>query len=168
MLTPEEQANANKPLINVPAPPQPNGPPPLLPVTTQPDDGILAGQPSDQPRGPTIEVLPAHQQNWHDLIITSNALNEGDRYGNIPSEDRWRYDRYLNETTQPNPLGPDAWYDKAQTAWQNNAAGNDFELAVRTSWTLPSGSAPSQSTLMDMSQTCRWGRASASPTSRIG
>lgn len=60
-------------------------------------------------------------------------------YGSIPEEHHWRYDRYLNESSSANPKGPDAWYKKAQTVWENNLSGNSFEKNVRESLHVPIG-----------------------------
>jgi len=62
-----------------------------------------------------------------------------DRYGDIPAEHHWRYDRYLNDGTVQKHLGPDKWWAKAQTVWANNPEGNGFEQAVRTRLDAPLG-----------------------------
>lgn len=61
------------------------------------------------------------------------------KYGNIPAEHRWRYDRYLQESKRSVKLSPDLWYKKAQIAWANNAGGNVFERQVREAYRSPMG-----------------------------
>jgi len=67
---------------------------------------------------------------------TVKNINNTD-YGNIPEEHHWRYDRYLNSST--NPKSPDVWYKKAETVWANNINGNSFEKDVRETLNLPLG-----------------------------
>jgi hypothetical protein len=61
------------------------------------------------------------------------------KYGNIPAEHRWRYDRYLQESKRSVKLSPELWYKKAQIAWANNAGGNVFERQVREAYHSPMG-----------------------------
>ncbi len=60
------------------------------------------------------------------------------KYGNIPAEHQWRYDRYLNGPSAKK-MPPDAWYAAAQRAWSNNASGNGFEQSVRGDLGAPLG-----------------------------
>jgi ribonuclease len=73
ILSDEELRNLREPLINVPAPPQPSGPPPLTP----PPDRVDTQTPpflAQQPAGPIVEVYPAGPPlTIDDLIIESGA-----------------------------------------------------------------------------------------------
>lgn len=79
MLTPEEQAEAGRPMINVPAPPTP----PLEGLVPPPVDEVhvLPGAPADQPQLPTIETFPIeHQDPWAGIFTKDgNADNNRDR-----------------------------------------------------------------------------------------
>lgn len=60
------------------------------------------------------------------------------KYGGIPDEHQWRYDRYLNGPSAKK-MAPDEWYAAAQRAWANNARGNGFEQSVRADLGAPLG-----------------------------
>jgi len=146
-LTPEQVAEHNRPLTTPgePAPP----PPPMInvpPNDQQPN--TLPGQSMDEPRPPSSPP-PSRPtpQTWDELIISMNGSspnpdwtgNNADvDYGNIPPEQRWRYDRYLSSSSADR-LGPDSWYAAAQRAWANTSNGNDFEQAVREQLGTPLG-----------------------------
>lgn len=75
MLTPEEQAAANQPLINVPPPAEPSGVPPLAAPTPGDDAATtLPGTPIDGPQLPPIEHLPiADPVTLDDTILTRDG-----------------------------------------------------------------------------------------------
>jgi Restriction endonuclease fold toxin 7 len=59
-------------------------------------------------------------------------------YGNIPQDNYWRYDRYLE--SKPNGYSePDTWWKKTLQIWENNLNGNSFEKQVRTKLRTPIG-----------------------------
>lgn len=141
ILSPEDIQRLTGPMINVASPPAGPGvisTPPLSPEDRELVEGPIS-TPVPAPAGPTIEVLPATQQNWRDLIVTSNEQNDSGFYGDIPAEHRWRYDRYLANDATATKLSPNEWFAKAEVAWANNAAGNDFEQAARARLGTPLG-----------------------------
>jgi hypothetical protein len=90
ILSDEELRNLRGPLINVPAPPQPSGPPPLTP----PPDRVDTQTPpslAQQPAGPIVEVYPAGPPlTIDDLIIEqrnrdNNRAQADQRYRDNPS-----------------------------------------------------------------------------------
>jgi hypothetical protein len=98
ILSDEELRNLRGPLINVPAPPQPSGPPPLTP----PPDRVDTQTPpslAQQPAGPIVEVYPMGPPTTIDeLIIEQRSRAEQQRFRNWLIDEAQRLDPNFDPT----------------------------------------------------------------------